>query len=54
MVLITAVLTSQFMLEDACFASDTGEHQYDSFLVCKCCGHKLIANDEEESYGLYA
>jgi len=26
---------------DACFVSETGEHEYDSFLVCGKCGFDL-------------
>ncbi len=26
---------------DTCFVSETGEHEYDHFLICQCCGFNL-------------
>ena len=26
---------------DTCFVSESGEHEYDSFLICKVCGFEL-------------
>jgi len=26
---------------DTCFVSETGEHKYDTSLICECCGFDL-------------
>ncbi len=31
---------------DACFVSETGEHEYDSFCICSKCGFDLTVEVE--------